>query len=238
MAKFDDRLTFEVAEFSQWSDHVQASENLIKKLMEVVCLAFSGNAAARGYSNRMEEKVTLLDSEVKKAKHVEKVALDKAKKAEEHATKAEDARRKKEESRKKAKDELSATRSEYSRYLQEVLPAALEQARRQAVAEYQNSVEFQARLLGEYKEGMRDMKIGFASYNLTVTGVYWFFVSEVSGDTVAEEDGAAMGEAEEGKVTGGEHVIEVVAEDVVVIDKPEARDDPFGTKKAAPDNQQ
>ncbi|GMN73028.1 hypothetical protein TIFTF001_053630 [Ficus carica] len=65
---------------------------MIKKLVEVVRLAFSGNAAARGYSNRMEEKVASLDLEVKKAKHAEKVALEKAKKAEEQAAKAEEAR--------------------------------------------------------------------------------------------------------------------------------------------------
>ncbi|GMN58043.1 hypothetical protein TIFTF001_027132 [Ficus carica] len=77
VSKFDDRLTSEVAECSRHSDHVQASEDMIKKLVEVVCLAFSGNATTRGCSNSMEEKVASLDSEVRKGKHAEKVALEK-----------------------------------------------------------------------------------------------------------------------------------------------------------------
>lgn len=56
---------------------------MIKKLVEVVCLAFSGNATTRGCSNSMEEKVASLDSEVRKGKHAEKVALEKVRKAEE-----------------------------------------------------------------------------------------------------------------------------------------------------------
>lgn len=109
---------------------------MIKKLIEVICLASSSNVAACDYSNCMEEKVTLLNSEIKKARYTEKVALEKAKKAEEQATKAEKAQRKAEESLKKVEDELSTIQSEYSRHLQEVLTATFNQARRQAVTEY------------------------------------------------------------------------------------------------------
>ncbi|GMN74427.1 hypothetical protein TIFTF001_055803 [Ficus carica] len=87
VTKFDDRLTSEVAESSQWSDHVQASQDTINKLVEVICHAFSGNAAAWGYSNRIEKQVASLATEVKKSRDVEK-----ARKAEELATKAEEAR--------------------------------------------------------------------------------------------------------------------------------------------------
>ena len=65
------------------------------------------------------------------------------------------------------------------------------------------------------------MKAGFAMNNPTVTGVDWSFVPEISGDTVAEEDGAPPAEAKEREVTGGVHA----TEDVVILDEPEARDD-------------
>ena len=42
-------------------------------------------------------------------------------------------------------------------------------------------------MLAEYKEGMRDMKAGFTVTNLSVAGVEWSFVLEVSGKTAAEE---------------------------------------------------
>ena len=111
VTKFDDRLTSEVEESSRRSNHVQASEDMIKKLVEVVCLTFSENATAWGYSNHMEDKVALLVLEVKKVKHEEKVALEKARKAEEQANKVEDARRKAEETQQRVEDELSATQS-------------------------------------------------------------------------------------------------------------------------------
>ncbi|GMN52748.1 hypothetical protein TIFTF001_021888 [Ficus carica] len=149
---------------------------------KVVCFAFSGNAAARGYFNRMEE-VASFAVEVKKWKEVDKAAFEKAKKAEESSAKADDARRKVEEARKKAEDDLSIARSEHFRYFQE--------------------------------EGMRDMKSSFAMSNPTVTGTDWSFMLEISGETVAEEDGAATRGAEEREVIRDVQV----TEDVVVIDE-------------------
>lgn len=48
------------------------------------------------------------------------------------------------------------------------------------------SDHFNARLLAEYKEGMRDMKVDFAMTNPTVTGVDWSVIPEVSGETAVE----------------------------------------------------
>lgn len=142
VTKFDDCLSLEVAESSRRSNYVQASKDIISKLVEVrhpcqkhisflpslfiqvVCFAFSGNAAARGYFNRMEE-VASFAVEVKKWKEADKAAFEKAKKAEESSAKADDARRKVEEARKKAEDDLSIARSEHFRYFQEVLNTIL-----------------------------------------------------------------------------------------------------------------
>ncbi|GMN48312.1 hypothetical protein TIFTF001_017480 [Ficus carica] len=179
--------------------------------LQAVSLSFSGNVATQGYANRMKEKVYSLDTEA------EKVADVKAKEAKKRASQAEDARKKAEEAQKKAEDDLDAARSEHSQYLREVLPVTLDQARRQAVKEYQNSVEFDARFLAEYKEG-------------------------VTGETTTKEDQAPSGGVEEGEVTGGvcvaENVVILAVENVVVLDEPEAGDDRFGAEQTALPNQQ
>lgn len=63
----------------------------------------------------------LLVIEVKRQKDTKKVVAEKAKKAEEHALKTEEAR-------KKAENVLASAQSEHYCYLQEVLPAILDQA--------------------------------------------------------------------------------------------------------------
>ena len=64
------------------------------------------------------------------------------------------------------------------------------------------------------------MKAGFATSNPTMTRVDWSFVPEVYGET-AVEVGEAQLEAEEEELNGGAQVVE----DVVILDKLEARDD-------------
>lgn len=87
----------------------------------MVCLAFSGNTVARNHSNSMDEKAVSLVAEVKRWRDAEKVASEKAKKAEERSSKADEARKKAkeqatraEEARKKAKSEFSSARFEHS----------------------------------------------------------------------------------------------------------------------------
>lgn len=156
-----------------------------------------------------------LVADVKKWRDAEKAASERAKKVEEQAARAEEAR-------KKAEGELSFVRSDHSHYLQEVLPVALDQARQQAVADYQRSEEFEARLLVEYKEGMRDMKASFAMANPTLIGLDWSFMPEISRETIGEGNGAVVGGGEDGEVVGGAQV----AEDVIVIKELETHADP------------
>ncbi|GMN39715.1 hypothetical protein TIFTF001_008949 [Ficus carica] len=77
------------------------------------------------------------------------------------------------------------------------------------------------------------MKTGFAVNNSTMIGVDWSFVPEVSGETAVEEGQGPPEGADERKVTGGVHV----AENVVVLDEPEAEDDPAGAEAVLPDQQ-
>ena len=178
-----------------------------------LCLAFLRSTTARDYARRIVELVSSVNTEAKSARYgekkaeEEKVAEEKAKDVEKRASQAKEAQ-------KKAEDDLAAARLEHSRYLQVALPAALDEARRQLVEDYQQSDEFNARLLAGYKEGMWDMKDGFTLTNPTVTGVNCSFVPEASGETAAEGERAP--EAEDGEVTRGSHV----AEEVVIIDEP------------------
>lgn len=71
---------------------------------------FSGNATARSHFKRMDDKVAGLVAKVKKWRKADKLASEKAKKAEVQALKAEEAR-------KRAEGELASIRSEHSRNL-------------------------------------------------------------------------------------------------------------------------
>ncbi|GMN69274.1 hypothetical protein TIFTF001_038323 [Ficus carica] len=117
VAKFDDKLTSEVAELSRRFNPIVAIDDCAEKLIEALCLAFSGSAAVRRYANCVENDVFSTKTEAKSARNVEKKVEDKAKEigkklkdAEKRASEAEDARR-------KAEDDLAATRSEHSRSL-------------------------------------------------------------------------------------------------------------------------
>ena len=93
------------------------------------------------------------------------------------------------------------------------------------MAEYLESDEFQARLVAEYKDGMRDMKLGFTDANPTLVGVNWSFLPEESGETMVEDA------PEEGEVSGAVRA----PEGVVVLDgdeQPTASEQPV-----APDQQ-
>ncbi|GMN74224.1 hypothetical protein TIFTF001_054982, partial [Ficus carica] len=96
----------------------------------------------------------------------------------------------------KAEEDLGSARASHQRYLEVALPAALEDAKATALAEYLESEDFRARLVAEYNDGMRDMKAGFIATNPTLVEVDWSFVPDWSDQTMAEEA------AEVGEVTG------------------------------------
>ncbi|GMN65310.1 hypothetical protein TIFTF001_034375 [Ficus carica] len=186
-----------VAKSSRRSDPIAAIGDCAKKLIEALCLAFSGSAAAQGYANHIEEAVSSANSKAMSARNVEKKVADKVKAVEEKLKDAEkrayeavDAQRKAENVRRKAENDLAAAQSSHSRYLQVAMHAALDETLQQAVEDYQQSNEFN-----------RDMKAGFALTKPTVIGVDWLFVPEVFGEIAAEGERAP--EAEEGEVTGG-----------------------------------
>lgn len=167
----------------------------------MVSITFFGNVAERTHSLRIDGKAAGLIAYVKKWKVNKKVAAEKAKKVEEHVLKSEEAK-------KKAKNELALACSEHSCYLQKVLPAAFDQARKQVVADYVDT-RFEAWLFAECKEGMRDMNASFTLANPNLIGLDWSVMPEISGETqVGDNDGIVVRDREEGKVVGGVWVAE------------------------------
>ncbi|GMN31534.1 hypothetical protein TIFTF001_046524 [Ficus carica] len=148
---------------------------------------------------------------------------DMAKKAERDREEAETSRLEMEAAKRKAEQELAAARAEHKRYLEVAFPAALANARAKAVEEFLHSEDFEARLVSEYQEGMRDMKAGFISANPSLVDVNWSFVPEES------EEPGVEGAAEEGEVTGAAPA----PENLVVIDDPDQPDAP--AQPEAPD---
>ncbi|GMN59081.1 hypothetical protein TIFTF001_028173 [Ficus carica] len=191
--KISDKLSVQVAESCRRPDAVTALEDNTEKLIE----------ATREAANRAADDLKAVESAARDARSAEKaakearnLARDTEKKAIEEA-KAADARA-------KAAEERAQQLEEAGRKAK----ADLASARAQAVDEYLQSDEFQARLVAEYKDGMRDMKLGFTDANPTLVGVNWSFLPEESGETMVEDA------PEEGEVSGAVRA----PEDVVVLD--------------------
>ena len=107
-----------------------------------------------------------------------------------------------------AQQELASARAEHEKYIWVALPSALEKARTQAVADFLESEDFNARIIHMYQEGMRDMKPRFTAANSGKVGVNWSFVLVESEETVAEDV------PEEEEVTGAARELE----ELIVID--------------------
>ncbi|GMN64582.1 hypothetical protein TIFTF001_033659 [Ficus carica] len=97
VSKFSDQLSTEVAESSKRSDHVAAIDDSTAKLIETLCILFSGSAAVKAHANRMADEVKSAEADARAARRSEKEArtargiAEEAKRvAEERAQAAED----------------------------------------------------------------------------------------------------------------------------------------------------
>ncbi|GMN67186.1 hypothetical protein TIFTF001_036426 [Ficus carica] len=222
VAKFEERLSVELAESSKRSDPVQAANDGVNKQIEALCIMLSGYAAAKGYANHMADEVKAANTDARHARRAEKearaareaaeearkVAEDRAKVAEERAREAEGRQRfaeelvqkvdraveeaeiskvELEEALRKAEQELASARAEHEKYVRAALPAALEEARAQAVVDFLGSEDYNECVAQMYREGMRDLKAGFTAANPSLIGVDWSFVLVESEETVAED---------------------------------------------------
>ena len=206
------------------ADQLKAAESDIRLLRNSESAARAARGAADQAKTAAEEKARVAEEAAKEAAEVAKAAEEAAKVAKDRWIRAEDwalaaqgkaeaeltSRLEVESALKKAQEELAAARGEHQRYIDVALPAAREDARAEALAEYLESEEFKARLASEYQDGMRDMKACFIDRNPSLVGVDWSFVPSWSEETATEEP------MEEGEVSGPVPV----PEDVVVVDEP------------------
>ncbi|GMN66701.1 hypothetical protein TIFTF001_035763 [Ficus carica] len=201
--KISDKLSVQVAESCRRPDAVTALEDNTEKLIE----------AMREAVNRAADDLKAAESVARDARSSEKAAKkamnlgrDAEKKAIEEAKVAD--------ARAKAAEERAQRAEERIRAAEEWTPRTPGSSRKRL-----------ARLVAEYKDGMRDMKLGFTDANPTLVGVNWSFLPEESGETMVEDA------PEEGEVSGAVRA----PEDVVVLDgdeQPTASEQPV-----APDQQ-
>ncbi|GMN61391.1 hypothetical protein TIFTF001_030474 [Ficus carica] len=72
VSKFSDQLSTEVAESSKRSDHVAAISDSTAKLIETLCILFSGSATAKAHANRMADEVKSAEADARSAWRSEK----------------------------------------------------------------------------------------------------------------------------------------------------------------------
>ncbi|GMN47899.1 hypothetical protein TIFTF001_017071 [Ficus carica] len=137
VSKFGERLTFEVAESSKHSNPVAAFGDCANKLIEALCLAFSGSAAARGYANRMADAVKSAETKAQSARHAKKDAKAAKDAAKEAQKKAED-RAKSAGERARSTEERARSTEEWARNAEkdasdaEIARCGMEEALRKA----------------------------------------------------------------------------------------------------------
>ncbi|GMN31362.1 hypothetical protein TIFTF001_044569, partial [Ficus carica] len=112
VAKFEERLTVELAESSKRSDPVQAANDGVNKQIEALYIMLSGYAAAKGYANQMADEVKSANTDARHARRAEKEAraarevAEDARKAAEESAKVAEGRAKEAEGRLRFTEEL------------------------------------------------------------------------------------------------------------------------------------
>nr|GMN19413.1 hypothetical protein TIFTF001_048608 [Ficus carica] len=156
--KISDKLSDQVAESCRRLDAVTA-----------LCISISGSAVVREATNWAADDLRAAESAARDARSTEKaakearnLARDVEKKAIEEA-KVADARAKAAKERAQRAEKRIRAAKEWAQTAEKDASDArqqLEEAGQKAKADLQSD-EFQARLVAEYKDGMRDMKLGF-----------------------------------------------------------------------------
>ncbi|GMN69122.1 hypothetical protein TIFTF001_038180 [Ficus carica] len=185
--------------------HARRAENEARAAKEVA------EEAKKGAGDRAK----VAEQRAREAEGRQRFAEELVQKADQAVEEAEISKAELEEALRKAEQELASARAEHERYVRAALPAALEEARAQVVADFLGSEDYNERVVKMYREGMRDIKAGFTAANPSLVGVDWSFVPAKSEETVAEDP------PEEGEVTGAARDLE----DVIVLDDQVADDD-------------
>ncbi|GMN61758.1 hypothetical protein TIFTF001_030841 [Ficus carica] len=181
---------------NQMADEVKAANTDARHARRAEKEARTAKEAAEEARKEAEDRAKVAEERAKEAEGRQWFAEDLVQKADQAVEEAETSKAELEEALHKAEQELASARVEHERYVRVALPAALEEARAQAMADFLGSEDFNECVAQMYREGMRDMKAGFTAANPSLVGVDWSFVPTKSEETVAEEP------PEEGEVTG------------------------------------
>ncbi|GMN66605.1 hypothetical protein TIFTF001_035669 [Ficus carica] len=193
---------------NQMADEVKTANTDARHPRRAEKEAGTAKEAAEEARKEVEDRAKVTEERAKEAEGWQRFAEDLGQKADQAVEEAKTSKAELEEVLHKAEQELASARVEHERYVRVALPAALEEARAQAVADFLGSEDFNERVAQMYREGMRDMKAGFTAANPSLVGVDWSFVLAESEETVAEEP------PEEGEVTGTARELE----DVIILD--------------------
>ncbi|GMN60138.1 hypothetical protein TIFTF001_029205 [Ficus carica] len=190
------------------ADEVKAANTDARHARRAEKEARAAKEAAEEARKEAEDRAKVTEERAREAEGRQRFAEELVQKADQAVEEAEISKAKMEEALRKAEQELASARAEHERYVRATLPAALEEARAQAVADFLGSEDYNVHVAQMYHEGMRDMKAGFTAANPSLVGVNWSFVPAESEETVAEDP------PEEGEVTGAARDLE----DIIVLD--------------------
>ncbi|GMN67534.1 hypothetical protein TIFTF001_036587 [Ficus carica] len=193
---------------NQMAEEVKAANTDARHARRAEKEARTAKEAAEEARKVARDRDKVAEERAKEAEGRQQFAEDLVQKADQAVEEAETSKAELEEALHKAEQELASARVEHERYVRVALPAALEEIRAQAVADFLGSEDFNERVAQMYREGMRDMKAGFTTVNPSLVEVDWSFVPAESEETVTEEP------PKEGEVTG------IVRElwDVIILD--------------------
>ncbi|GMN47960.1 hypothetical protein TIFTF001_017134 [Ficus carica] len=262
VSKFTDQLSAEVAGSSRRSDHVAAISDSTAKLIETVCILFSGSATAKAHANRMADEVKSAEADARSARRSEKEARttrgvaeeakkeaeDRAKAADERARLADEELRRVEDWAKKA--ERDSEEAETSRLEMEMALKWAKQELAAARAEHRRYLEvaFTAALVDARVQAVEEY-LRSEDFRARLVSEYQEGMRDMKADFIATnpslvgvdwsfvpeelEETAAEGAVEEGEVTGAAPA----PENVVVLDdldQPEVPDQSAADQPTSP----
>ncbi|GMN51469.1 hypothetical protein TIFTF001_020610 [Ficus carica] len=169
------------------ADEVKAANTDARHARRAEKEARAAREAAEEARKVAEDRAKVAEERAREAEGRQRFAEELVQKADRAVEEAEISKAELEEALRKAEQKLASARAEHEKYVRAALPAALEEARAHAVADFLGSEDYNERVAQMYREGMRDMKAGFTAANPSLVGVDWSFVPAESEETVAED---------------------------------------------------
>ncbi|GMN54124.1 hypothetical protein TIFTF001_023261 [Ficus carica] len=137
---------------NQMADEVKAANTDARHARRAEKEARAAKEAAEEARKEAEDRAKVAEQRAKEAEGRQRFAEDLVQKADQAVEEAETSNAELEEALHKAEQELTSARVEHERYVRVALPAAVEEARAQAVADFLGSEDFNERVAQMYRE--------------------------------------------------------------------------------------